>query len=97
MLHRNDDPVLRSAFREMLVVLAIWIAAGSYSIGYCWLYGYNRPASDLRFVWGFPDWVFWGLVVPWVVCALVSLVVSLVVMTDEDLGADASEEEFDDA
>jgi hypothetical protein len=99
---RNNDPVLLSSFREMLVVLAVWLVAGVWSIGYCYLHGYvggpSLPATrEIRFVLGFPDWIFWGVVVPWVVCAVLSLLISLFVMRDEDLGVDPDEEEFDDA
>jgi hypothetical protein len=102
LLGRNNDPVLLSSFREMLVVLAVWIAAAVWSIGYCYLHGYvgsqPLPATRaIRFVYGFPDWIFWGVVVPWVLCALASLVISVFVMRDEDLGVDSDEEEFDDA
>jgi hypothetical protein len=101
LTRRNSDPVLLSSFREMLVVLAVWIAAGVWSIGYCYTRGYISSDGTLgrpiKFIYGFPDWVFWGIVVPWVLCALASLFVSLFVMRDEDLGVDPEEEELDDA
>ena len=87
----------------MLVVVAVWLVAAIWSIGYCYTHGYvggpSQPAvRDIRFIYGFPDWIFWGVIVPWVLCALVSLVISLFVMRDEDLGVDPDEaEEFDDA
>ena len=34
----------------------------------------------------FPDWVFWGIVVPWVICVLVSVVFAFRIMGDEPLG-----------
>ena len=102
MRTRNNDPVLLSSFREMLVVLAVWIAAGVWSIGYCYTYGYvggpGLPATrEIHYVLGFPHWIFWGVVVPWVACSVASLLISLFVMRDEDLGVDPDEEEFDDA
>jgi hypothetical protein len=100
---RNNDPVLRSSFREMLVVVAIWVVAAIWSIGYSYLYGYvggpGQPATrNIQFIFGFPDWVFWAVIVPWLLCSFISLLVSLFVMRDEDLGVDPDEEElFDDA
>jgi hypothetical protein len=45
----------------------------------------------LRFVWGFPDWIFWGVVTPWVVCALISLWFGARFVRDEDLGEELPE------
>jgi hypothetical protein len=84
----REDPVLRSARREALVVLATWIAALTYTITYCALLGYGRPAEELKFVLGFPDWVFWGIIAPWGVCAVVACWFSYSFMADEDLGED---------
>lgn len=89
----NDDTVLRSAKREALVVLAIWLVAMTYTVGYCDLEGYHRPPESLRFVLGFPDWIFWGIVVPWVVCVLVSFYFGATFMRDEDLGEELPEQE----
>jgi hypothetical protein len=61
----HENPLLRSARREALVSLAAWLSALLYTVGYCYLHGYRRPLEDLHFVCGFPDWIFWGVVVPW--------------------------------
>ena len=42
--------------------------------------------SDLKFVFGFPDWVFWGIVCPWGVCVVISILFANFFMTDADLG-----------
>lgn len=85
------DPVLASARREALVVLATWICALSYTVAYCLHYGYDPSADDLAFVCGFPDWVFWGILAPWGVCLLLSYWFSYHFMTDADLGAEVEE------
>ena len=84
----RENSLLRSARREAAFVLLLWLVALVYSVGYCAAFGYRRTALDLRFVLGFPDWVFWGVVTPWVICAVVSLVASHFFMTDEDMGED---------
>jgi len=83
-----ENPLLISARREAVVVLLMWLTTGVYSVGYCAWFGYGRTTADLHFVLGFPDWIFWGVVVPWVTCAVISLVISNFYMTDEDMGAD---------
>jgi hypothetical protein len=92
---REEDPVVRSARREALFVLVIWLAAMTYTVGYCYLFGYNRKIEDLQFVLGFPDWIFYGVIAPWGVCLLLSWIFSYVLMTDEDLGQDPDEEAGD--
>lgn len=93
MSESTDDPVLRSARREAVVVLCVWLAAMSYTVGYCYLNGYNRKVEDLKFVLGFPDWVFWGVVTPWVICAAFSFFFGATFMRDEDLGEELPEQE----
>jgi hypothetical protein len=89
----TEDPVLRSARKEAVVVFLIWLAALLYTIPYCYLNGYNRPVESLKFVLGFPDWVFWGILTPWTVCVLLSLYFGHHFMRDEDLGEELPEQE----
>ena len=72
------------------MALGIWFLATAYSVGYCCTYGYNRAPDSLKFVFGFPDWVFWGLVLPWGVCTIVASGFAFWFMKDEDLEGAAS-------
>ena len=85
MVKTNELPLLKSARREALVAFSIWLMATIYSVVYCTLFGYGRTAESLTFVLGFPDWVFWGIVLPWGVCTIVSSLFAFWVMKDEDL------------
>lgn len=88
-----EDPVLKSSRREALWVLTIWATALVYTVGVCYSTGYGRSIESLRFVCGFPDWVFWGIVVPWTVCVAITAWFALRFMTDDALGDDEPEEE----
>lgn len=81
----RELPLLKSARREALIAFAMWFTAMVYSVGYCVQFGYGRTAESLTFVLGFPDWVFWGLVLPWGVCTVASSLFAFFVMKDEDL------------
>jgi hypothetical protein len=81
-----EDSVLRSSRREALVVLVIWTVACIYSVGYSFWFGYQRDPETLTFVLGIPDWVFWGVAVPWACCTVASFWVSHSLIADEDLG-----------
>jgi uncharacterized membrane protein len=91
------DPVLHSAWREALVVFGLWAAAMAWSVGYCALFAYPpkdklaEAAASLTFTLGFPTWVFWGIVVPWVLCSILSFFISRFVISDADLGIDPDE------
>jgi len=88
------DPVFLSARREALVAVAIWAIATTYSVGYCALYGYGRDPASLTYVLWFPDWIFWGVVAPWLACIAASLWFAFVLMRDEDLGSNEEDDDF---
>ena len=92
----RENSLLRSARREAALVLVMWFLAMAYSVTFCYVFGYGRTTENLRFIWGFPDWVFWGVVVPWVLCAVLSLLISNFYMTDQDMGVDPDEAGEDD-
>ncbi len=82
----DEDPLLKSARREALVCLFVWLVATGYSVLYCWMYGTDRSLDSLTFVLGFPDWIFWGVIVPWGACTIFSAWFCMFYITDEDLG-----------
>jgi hypothetical protein len=88
MANQNELPLLKSARREAVVATCIWFIATVYSVGVCYLYGYGRSPETLTFVLGFPDWVFWGLVVPWLTFTVIASIFAMCFMSDEDLDGD---------
>jgi hypothetical protein len=86
-----EDSVLRSARREACVVFLIWLTAMIWSVSFCYARGYGRAAADIQLIFGFPDWVFWGIVVPWVTCTGISIWFGATFVRDEDLGEDVDE------
>jgi hypothetical protein len=90
-----EDPVLKSSRREAIVVAINFVVAIGYTIGYCSLYAYNAR-GEIKFVLGFPEWVFWGVVVPWLACVAFSIVFATFIMRDEDLGEDPTGSGADD-
>jgi len=94
MTDRHEDPVLTNARREALFVFAIWLAACIYSITVSYRLGFGRDVATLTYIFGFPDWIFWGVVVPWTACTALSLVLSYFVIRDDDLGEEQAEEQL---
>jgi hypothetical protein len=94
MPRRSDDPVLRSARREALAAFGVWLAACVYTVGYCYRYGYDRDIESIRYVLGFPDWVFWGVLVPWSICTAICFGFSYCFIRDDDLGREEAESDL---
>jgi hypothetical protein len=92
----GSTELLASAQREAIWIVVIWCIACGWSIGVCGWLGYGRPNALPPLVFGFPNWVFWGVVVPWLVATVSSLFISQVLMTDEDLGEDAADDGRDE-
>lgn len=91
----KEDPVLQSSRREAIAVLITWLAALIYTVTYCYLNGYNREYESLTFVFGFPDWVFWGIVIPWAICVVLSYLFSYWFIRDEDFGGEEESDDFE--
>ncbi len=69
----------------MAVAAVVWCCAMVYSVTYCTLFGYGRTAENLTFVLGFPDWIFWGVILPWGLCTIFSVWFGLWYMQDHEL------------
>jgi hypothetical protein len=91
----QEDILVRRTRREAALALGAWVAAMAYTIVYCYTHGYGRSADSLSFVLWFPDWVFWGIIVPWSICALFSLVFAFRIMGDEPLGEEVESADFE--
>ncbi len=91
---------------EALFSLLVWALALVWALGYCYLFGYLhkadswvvraglakvRTSADLTYSLGMPDWVLYGIVVPWLACSAVTILYCLIGMHDDDLGTEAEE------
>jgi hypothetical protein len=90
----QEDSVVRGARREMLAALVVWLLAMSYTVGYCYFYGYRAEPESIRLVYGVPEWVLWGIVAPWTACTLIAGIFALC-MSDADLGDELVENSDD--
>lgn len=86
---RHESRLVRTGRREAAIVILIWAAVLGWSVGYCATHGYDRAVDDLSFVLGFPDWVFWGIMVPWLACYAISVAFAMFVMQDAPLEDDS--------
>jgi hypothetical protein len=97
----------QNACREAKLLLTVWAVALVWTVGYCYLHGYRhapdsralqsgwaeaRTEENLQTVLGFPDWVFFGIMIPWLICTLFTVIFSMFLMRDDDLGAEGEEQ-----
>ncbi len=81
------DPVFLRARREAWIIFALWAACLLWSVPVCYWLGYSPPSdpNELRVVWGFPQWAFWGILVPWLCADVVTIVFCWKFMQDAPL------------
>ena len=86
----DEDPLVRSSRRELVVVLVFAVVFALWSVGFCAAFGYDKPADGeaLKLVMGMPWWVFWGVIVPWAAASLFTFWFALFFMKDHDLSRD---------
>jgi hypothetical protein len=95
-----------NAWREAGLLLCVWAAAFFWTVSYCYLNGYRhapeswlvqaglavvRSDEDLHALFGFPDWVFYGIMIPWASCTVFTVLFSIFILRDDDLGAEVEE------
>ncbi len=86
--------LVRSARREAIICGIVFVVALIYTVVVSTRMGYVEPGAEappLKFVLGFPDWVFYGILAPWAVCTVIAGIFSFVLMRDHDLGESADE------
>lgn len=95
----------RHACQEALTVALIWVVCLLWVVGYCYLWGYAHPADswlvrwglaagpDHAFVtwWGIPRWVVVGILLPWLLASLVTILFAVYGMPDDELGSEGGE------
>lgn len=91
---------------EAVFVVVVWALALLWTVGTCYLYGYQHDAdswvvrtglarvrtpNEFSYYAGFPDWVLLGIIAPWLACTAITVFFCLFGMKDDDLGTEAEE------
>jgi hypothetical protein len=97
--------LFRNARREAILVVIVWVVSLVWTVGYCYLHGYQhdpeswvvqsgwasqRTKDNFQYLWGLPDWVFIGILVPWLICSAFTIGFCLG-MKDDELGVEVEE------
>jgi len=73
-----------------LIILLTWLACFVWTFTYCTRYGYPTDVDPAAFptVLGMPSWVVWGIVLPWSLANIVTLLFCFGFMQDATLEPD---------
>lgn len=86
------DSAYLNSLRELKILSGLGFLALAYTIGYSSQFGYSVSSPEnLKTVLGMPHWIFWGVLVPWIVTAALTIGFALFVMRDDDEDLVASE------
>ena len=79
-----EETSLHQSRRELFFILLTWLGCCTWVISYCSLFGYHLDPKDVSTVFGFPNWVFWGIALPWLVANFVTFWFCLRVLKNEN-------------
>ena len=88
------DPVYLHARSETIIIVSLCTLFLVITLIICGTMGYDKSPTEIARVdatMGMPTWVFWGLLVPWVMVNLLTILFCFVWMTEDDL-SDPDEE-----
>ncbi len=76
------DPGFHQARREALQILILSGICMIWTVGYCGMFAYRT--SEVTFLWGIPQWVIFGIALPWLSATVYSLWFALIHMKEKD-------------
>lgn len=97
----EPDPVFVNSLRETVVIISLfllfllWTVAVSFYLGAEQTF-LSQDGKPLSLVWGMPNWVFYGIFLPWMIVNLIGIWFCFGFMKNDDLG-EANDEPTSDA
>lgn len=86
-MDQKDDGVRKEyllSLRELKVGVIATVTFIAISCVVSYLMGYLRSPDEIGYVIGFPDWIFWGVLVPWILIVAFTVYYGLVKMKGEE-------------
>lgn len=50
----------------------------------CYVLGYGKDASEIRIIAGIPEWVLYGVIIPWVIMVIFTAVYGFFIMKGDN-------------
>ena len=81
----------RQSRKEFYFMVASWCVFAVWTISYVGLKGGQKEGEPLQLMWGMPEWVVLGILLPWVFGLGLTVWFALRFMKDTDLDPGASD------
>lgn len=83
----QPDPIFVTGLREAKWILFMWLCCFIWTMSYCINNGYQTEVDPANFptVFGIPEWVAWGIGLPWIIANVVTIAFCFGYMQDGDL------------
>ncbi|MDA7504203.1 hypothetical protein OAF42_00415 [Planctomicrobium sp.] len=88
MNQSTADPVYVHSKNEAYLILIVWALSFAWTVPYCYSNGFQTTNEnwELSLTMGMPSWIFWGVGLPWFVAGILSILICLFFIKDDDLG-----------
>ncbi|MEM9015603.1 MAG: DUF997 family protein [Verrucomicrobiota bacterium] len=87
---RSPEPLsesFRQSRREFVVMVVIWSCFAAWCTVYNGIVAMREEdGAELRLILGIPEWVVWGVFIPWLLAVAVTVWFAMCFMKDTDLG-----------
>jgi hypothetical protein len=81
----------RQSRKEFYFMVAAWCVFAIWTISYVGLKGGHQEGATLQLMWGMPEWVVFGILLPWVFALGLTVWFALRFMKDTDLDPNAGD------
>ena len=82
------DPVFLNSRREAWVILGCWFVALLWALPCSYFMGYGKSVDPdaMETILGMPEWVFWGIAMPWLAADVFTAWFCFCYMANDDIG-----------
>lgn len=86
------DPLFIHARREAVFIFLLWVACLLWCVPYCYMNGYVPDGEEVPLMWGMPKWIVYGILGPWLIADVITILFCIFIFREDDLGSVEGEE-----
>ncbi len=85
--HPDYDPLFVNSRREAIFIFCLWAACLVWCVPYCYINGYVPEDQEVAILWGLPQWIVLGILVPWLIANVIAILFCIFIFREDDLGS----------
>lgn len=70
LTRKKEYEKCKKEFKRGVIVTAIYILASTILSYYL---GYKKTYPDMKLIFGFPDWIFYAVLIPWIAIVIYTI------------------------